>query len=93
MDNLANSGSSASYTLRANELTKRQAARHIKNLGYNVKFFKLAQHGRDYSFALRKSGWFGQPTGMTYRGIAASERSLLESALGTAQRLAASTSC
>jgi hypothetical protein len=93
MDNLATGSSSASYELPAGELTKRQVAWHIRHLGYNVKFLRPARHGREYSFAFRRRGWFGRPTGMTYRGIATSERSLLESALGTAQRLARGTSC
>ncbi|CAA9578689.1 MAG: hypothetical protein AVDCRST_MAG86-2478 [uncultured Truepera sp.] len=72
---------------------KRRTAQHIRRLGYNVMFSKLARPGASYSFALRKRGRFGLSTGMTYIGAAASEASLLESALGTAQRLVQGTSC
>jgi len=91
--NLIEGGTSADYVVHASTSVKRRTKKHIKRLGYNVTFSPLASVGAGYGFTLRRRGWFGLPTGMTYRGTAASEPFLLESALGTAQRLASGTSC
>lgn len=91
--NLTEGGASVGHVVHISKAVKHHTETHIKRLGYNVTFSAPASVGAGYGFTLRRRGWFGLPTGMTYKGTAASEVFLLESALGTAQRLAQGTSC
>ena len=93
MKNLIEGGASAGHVMYTDRAVKHRTKKHINRLGYNVTFLSPASVGAGYGFTLRRRGWFGLPTGMTYRGTAASEPFLLESAFGTAQRLASGTSC